>query len=58
MSPLPALTPAHSPSEAGNQSPSEVIMVRPRKFGFDPVTAESNAFQHVPAAGQSEEEIR
>ncbi|TRY71904.1 hypothetical protein TCAL_06721 [Tigriopus californicus] len=30
------------------QSPSEIIMVRPRNFAFDPTTADSNAFQNRP----------
>ena len=30
------------------QSPSEVIMVRSLGFGYDPETANSNAFQHKP----------
>ena len=30
------------------QSPKEVIMVRPAGFGYDPETANSNAFQHKP----------
>ena len=30
------------------QSPSKVIMVRSLGFGYDPETANSNAFQHKP----------
>ena len=35
---------------AEQQSPSEVIMVRPAAFGFDQETAQSNVFQHDFAA--------
>ncbi len=44
---------------SGCQSPlGGVIMVRPASFGYDPRTAESNAFQNAPKDGASEKEIR
>lgn len=39
------------------QLPSAILMVRPRHFGFNPLTASSNAFQEVDAE-LSTEEIR
>ena len=32
--------------EQNSQSPSEVILIRPECFGFNPATAVSNSFQH------------
>lgn len=39
------------------QSASAVLMIRPARFGHDPRTALSNAFQHPPDPGLAQEEI-
>jgi hypothetical protein len=41
-----------APTTAEPQSAAAVLMVRPARFGFNPETAASNAFQSAPSPGQ------
>src|SRR5262245_48050415 len=48
---VPSSTPERS---AGVQTTSTVLMIRPARFGANPETAASNAFQRAPAGGGPE----
>jgi len=54
---FPSLARGAMESQHGNvQAPREVIMVRPKHFGYDAETAVSNAFQHKPSVSAVEVE--